>query len=100
MWPNAWQPAGGDASTTATMMECRPWLLFGAFLTTRVQRHVDLLPSGHSLAAAAVTRTVRWSVGRGIRLGHVFLTVFRRHFNLLPTGHNLAAKQWREFDGV
>jgi len=81
VWPNAWQPVGGDASWTATMNEWGHGCSLGRF-STRVKNHVDLLPSGHSLAAAAVSRTVRWSVGRGYSLGH-FPNVFRRHLDLL-----------------
>jgi hypothetical protein len=48
----------------------------GVFDQTCLERHVDLLPSGQGLAAAAVAKTVLWSVGRGCCLGRVFQDVF------------------------
>ena len=55
-----------------------------------LEEHVDLLPSDRNLAAA-MARTVGWSVGSGCSLGRVFLDVFGEPVSLLPSGHDLAA---------
>ena len=51
--------------------------VWGVFYQTCLERHVDLLPSGQDLAAAAVAKTVLWSVGRECCMGSVFQDVFR-----------------------